>query len=339
MSYYGWKPYVSVAERRAKAEKAAAKAKKGGAALAPIAPYRGAIAKTFWGKAWGDNLERYSDYANRLPRGRTYVRNGSVIDLRITAGEVRAQVMGSSLYTVAVSVTTVPEKQWQAICTDCSGSIDSLVELLQGKLSNAVMERICKPGTGLFPAPKEISFKCNCPDAASMCKHVAAVLYGVGARLDAQPEVLFGLRRVEAQDLVNHAGHGLPQSGKRPATRKVLDEALLADVFGIEMAEVLPPTRPAVARKKPAAVKVTAKKAAKSATATTRKPPASTVTAALKKTPTRKAAIKPPASPRPSTSSKVPTSKIKTASSPASPKVKTIKTKRAIARVIKVKSP
>lgn len=345
MSYYGWKPYISVAERRAKAEKAAAKAKKGGTVLAPIAPYRGAIAKTFWGKAWGDNLERYSDYANRLPRGRTYVRNGSVIDLQITAGEVRAQVMGSSLYTVAVSVTTVPEKQWQAICTDCSGSIDSLVELLQGQLSNAVMARICKPGTGLFPAPKEISFKCSCPDAASMCKHVAAVLYGVGARLDAQPEVLFGLRRVEAQDLVHHAGHGLPQSGKRPATRKVLDDALLADVFGIEMAEVLLPTKSAAARKNPAAVKVTAKKAAKSATAATaatRKPPASTKTAALKKTPTRKAAAKPPASPRPSTSSKVATSKTKAASSPASPKVKTVKTvktKRASAGVIKVKSP
>ena len=114
--------------------------------------YRGAIAKTLWGKSWGDNLEPYSNYANRLPRGRTYVRNGSVIDLRITAGEVRAQVMGSSLYTVAESVTTVPEKQWQAICTDCSGPIDSLVELLHGKLANAVMERICKPGTGLSGA-------------------------------------------------------------------------------------------------------------------------------------------------------------------------------------------
>lgn len=118
--------------------------KKGGAALVPIAPYRGAIAKTFWGKSWGDNLERCSDFANRLPRGRTYVRKGSVINLRIMAGEVRAQVMGSSLYTVAVSATTVPEKQWQAICTDCSRSFDSLVKLLQGKLSNAVMDRICK---------------------------------------------------------------------------------------------------------------------------------------------------------------------------------------------------
>src|ERR1700737_1136520 len=152
MGYGGWKPYVSVAERRKKAELAAAKAKKAGTVLSPIASYRGAIAKTFWGKAWCDNLERYSDYATRLPRGRTYVRNGSVIDLKITEGEVHAQVMGSSLYKVAVSVIAVPGKRWQSISADCAGSIDSLVELLQGRLSKAVMERICTPNTGLFPA-------------------------------------------------------------------------------------------------------------------------------------------------------------------------------------------
>ena len=206
---------------------------------------RGAIAKTFWGKAWCDNLERYSDYANRLPRGRTYVRNGSVIDLKITEGEVQAQVMGSSLYKVAVRVTAVPGKQWQSIGADCAGSIDSLVELLQGKLSKAVMERICTPNTGLFPTPKEISFSCSCPDWASMCKHVAAVLYGVGARLDEQPELIFSLRRVDAKELVSQAGAGLPRSKQARLPARVLDDALLADVFGIEMADAASPTRPA----------------------------------------------------------------------------------------------
>ena len=240
---YGWPPYVSAAERRAKAEKAAVKAKKAGAVLTPIAPFRGALAKTFWGKAWCDNLENYSDYANRLPRGSSYVRNGSVIDLQVTPGEVRAQVMGSSLYKVSVSVKAVPEKQWKTICTDCSGSIDSLVELLQGKLSTAVMAHICKPGTGLFPSPKEISFDCDCPDYASMCKHVAAVLYGIGTRLDQQPELLFSLRRVDAKDLVQQAEVGLKPSGKRMAPGKALDDALLGNVFGIEMAEAAPPPK------------------------------------------------------------------------------------------------
>lgn len=253
--YGRWAPYVPVAERRKKAEKAAAKAKKAGANLSPIESSSGAIAKTFWGKAWCTNLEQYSDYSNRLPRGRTYVRNGSVIDLKITAGEVRAQVMGSSLYTVDVTVTAVPDKQWQAIGAGCAGSIDSLVELLQGKLSKGVMEHICKPGTGLFPAPKEIKFNCSCPDWASMCKHVAAVLYGVGARLDQQPELLFSLRRVDAKDLVAQAGAGLPKAKKGTMAGKVLEDSALADVFGIEMAEVAPPTKPVARRSTATATK------------------------------------------------------------------------------------
>ena len=238
--YFQWKPYVSVAERRKKAERAAARhQKKTGQALSPVTAARGAIAKTFWGKAWCDNLERYSDYSNRLPRGRTYVRNGSVIDLRIAAGVVSAQVMGSDLYQITVSVAAVPETQWQAIGSDCAGSIDSLVELLQGRLSNGVMERICRPQAGLFPSPKEIKLSCSCPDWAEMCKHVAAVLYGVGARLDEQPELLFTLRKVDAKDLVARAGAGLPLAKTAPAAGKMLDHSKLAEVFGIEMADAV----------------------------------------------------------------------------------------------------
>ncbi len=262
--FYYWKPYVPAAERRRQAERHIAKLKKKGETAAPVVLTGRAIARTFWGKAWCDNLERYSDYANRVPRGRTYVRNGSVIDLKIKEGEVQAQVMGSSLYKTAVRVTAVPGKQWQSISADCAGSIDSLVELLQGRLSKAVMERICTPNTGLFPAPKEIKFSCSCPDWASMCKHVAAVLYGVGARLDEQPELIFTLRRVDAKDLVTQAGAGLPKSKPGPTAGKVLDDALLADVFGIEMADVAPATKPAAPRHKSMATK-TANKVTKNA--------------------------------------------------------------------------
>jgi uncharacterized Zn finger protein len=318
MSYFGWKPYVSVAERRRKAEKAAAKAKKSGADHSPIESSRGAIAKTFWGKAWCDNLEAYSDYANRLPRGRTYVRNGSVIDLKIVEGEVHAQVMGSSLYKVAVKVTEVPAKQWQAIGTECSESIDSLVELLQGKLSKGVMERICAPRTGLFPAPKEIDFSCSCPDWASMCKHVAAVLYGVGARLDQQPELLFRLRRVDAKDLVSQAGAGLPKSKKGPAASKVLDTSMLGDVFGIEMDEPAAPK--ASPKKKPASAKASAKKAPKAATTiaakASKKPRVTPKAAVTKKPAVAKPPAKEPVRPRQSKSNKLPAGKTKAVDKP-----------------------
>jgi len=234
-----WRPYVSASERRRKAERHAAGLEKKGHTLSPVIASRGAIARTFWGKSWCSNLEAYSDYSNRLPRGRTYCRNGSVIDLKISAGAVTAQVMGSNLYQIKMTISDVPKPQWHAIGRDCSGSIDSLVELLQGRLSQAVMERICRKGVGLFPSPKEIKFQCSCPDWAAMCKHVAAVFYGIGARLDAAPDLLFLLRNVDPKDLVARAEGGLPLSSKNaPKSTKLLDASNLADVFGIEMAEV-----------------------------------------------------------------------------------------------------
>ena len=263
MSYYGYKPYVSVGERQKQAEKAAAKAKKAGKLYSPIAAYRGALAKTVWGNAWCDNLEAYSDYANRLPRGRTYVRNGSVIDLQISSSQVKALVMGSALYEVEVTVKPVAPAQWKSICKDCSGSIASLVEILQGKLSTSVMQRLCQPGTGLLPTAKALTFSCSCPDWADMCKHVAAVLYGVGARLDRQPELLFTLCNVDAKELIQAAGSGLVAPRKAPKSAQVLDDALLDDVFGLEMAQkpeaILPVKQAAV--KNVARKKVIAKKA------------------------------------------------------------------------------
>jgi len=238
--YFRWKPYVPVAERRRKAKAQRARAAKAGKAHAPIVLAGRTIAATFWGKSWCENLERYSDFENRLPRGRSYLRNGAVLDLQITSGAVAAKVMGSDLYTVNIKVAPVPHARWSALCQDCTGGIDSLVELLQGRFSNGVMERICRRGEGLFPSPGEIDLDCSCPDWADMCKHVAAVLYGVGARLDAQPELLFQLRRVDGKDLIAAAGAHLPQ--KAPASPKVLDEARLGEIFGIEIAAAAPAT-------------------------------------------------------------------------------------------------
>jgi uncharacterized Zn finger protein len=235
MSYGYWKPYVPVATRRAQAEKAVTLAMRAGKDIQPVRIEGRAIAKTFWGKAWCENLEAYSDFDSRLPRGRSYVRNGYVIDLKVEPGKVFALVVGSSLYKIEIGISAVPSSHWQSLAKQCTGSIASLVELLQGKLSKAVMERICQPKTGLFPAPKDIQLGCSCPDWATMCKHVAAVLYGVGARLDEQPELLFMLRQVDANDLVTQAAEASVKTRKAPTKGKVLDDSQLADVFGIEM--------------------------------------------------------------------------------------------------------
>lgn len=230
---------MSVAERRRAAKAAAAKLAKKGQKLSPVAIEAGRrrIATTFWGKAWCTNLESYSDYSNRLPRGRSYVRNGSVVDLRIAAGEVRAQVSGSRLYQVQVRVSPVPKARWKSICNDCAGAIDSLVELLQGKFSKSVMERMCRQKTGLFPSPDEIQLSCSCPDWAVVCKHVAAVFYGIGARFDQAPQLLFDLRRVEEQDLIASAGAGLAAQKKGVAKSRILgDSTALSEMFGVDLA-------------------------------------------------------------------------------------------------------
>ncbi len=233
--YDGWAPYVPVAERRRQAQRAMEKMRRKGHPVAPVMIQGRAIATTFWGKAWCDNLESYGDYENRLPRGRTYVRNGSVVDLQIAPNEVTAMVSGSSIYEVRVGISGVGRKQWSAICNDCAGGIDSLVELLQGRFSKGVMERICRQNGGLFPEPADIRFSCSCPDFALMCKHVAAVLYGIGARLDEQPELLFRLRAVDETELVAHVDATLPAAKRAPAPGRVLDSNDLSALFGLDM--------------------------------------------------------------------------------------------------------
>jgi uncharacterized Zn finger protein len=233
--YYGWKPYVPAAERRRKAAREVEKRRKQGHILSPVSIEGRAIVKTFWGKSWCENLERYSDYANRLPRGRTYVRNGSVVDLQIESGSIHALVSGSELYDVALKIAPVGKQRWKSICNDCAGAIDSLVELLQGRFSKGVMERICRESQGLFPSPAEIKLSCSCPDSAGMCKHIAAALYGVGARFDQRPELLFRLRAVDEKELIAGAGKALPLSSRVPAAGRVLKSEDLSDIFGLDI--------------------------------------------------------------------------------------------------------
>lgn len=279
MSYYhgGWAPYVPVAERRRKAEREMEKLRKRGVAVSPVRIEGRKIAATFWGKAWCENLESYRDYENRLERGRTYVRNGSVVDLQIAPRAVTAMVSGSSIYKVKVTISELAKARWKAICADCAGGIDSLVELLQGRLSRGVMERICRQRAGLFPQPSEIRFSCSCPDFALMCKHVAAVLYGVGARLDASPELLFRLRSVDANELVADIGQALPSSKRGPGTGKVLETDDMAALFGLDMAAAGDAAGAPAADKPDAGgkAKIPAKAKAK-ATRAERRPPART---------------------------------------------------------------
>ena len=236
MSFYGWKPYVTVAKRRAKAEKALAKMKKKGLNVQPVELSGHKIAASFWGKGWCDHMESFSDYANRLPRGKSYVRNGSVCHLDIQSGRIEAIVSGSELYNISITISPLAKTKWDAVKSACTGQIGSLIDLLRGKLAGGVMEVVANRQTGLFPLPGEIKFDCDCPDWADMCKHVAAVLYGVGARLDHAPEKLFLLRGVNHEELVDVSAAVQNAAGAATSRRRIAATGL-GDVFGVEMAD------------------------------------------------------------------------------------------------------
>ncbi len=242
MRYGKWAPYVPVAQRRANATKEIKKLSKKGRKIEPVEIQGRRIASTFWGKAWCDHLEKFSDYDNRLPRGRTYVRNGSVCHLAISKGKVEAIVSGSELYEIKINISPLSANRWKNVRKQCAGQIGSMLELLQGRFSNNVMKIVTDQNKGLFPRPSEITLACDCPDWAEMCKHIAAVLYGVGARLDHQPELLFLLRNVDHEELIS-AELDMQAVTAGTGKRRRLAGADLSGVFGVDMDEPLKPGR------------------------------------------------------------------------------------------------
>ncbi len=292
---YGWRPYVPVAQRQARARRKMDSLRKKGIDIQPVEIEGRKIAKTFWGEAWCDHLEAFSDYENRLPRGRSYVRNGSVCHLEINQGEILAKVAGSELYNLRIRIKTLPKKKWTAIKGRCAGEVGSLLELLQGKLSDHVMGVVTDRKDGLFPAPPEISLNCSCPDWAVMCKHVAAVLYGVGARLDRQPELLFKLRGVDHEELIAADAEAAVSAATSRGKSKRLSGGELSDVFGIDL-DLSDDSNGGGTRRKKRSTKAKAgarrKKAAKKKVPTKKSPRKTAKKKAAKKTARKKAVSK-----------------------------------------------
>ncbi|TKB27001.1 hypothetical protein FCL47_07410 [Desulfopila sp. IMCC35006] len=240
MSFWGYPKYVTVAEKKAKAEKKLKQLKKKMPSIEPVSIEGSTLARTWWGKSWNRNLERYADYSNRIGRGKSYVRHGAVLDLKIKGGRVTALVQGTRAkpYEVVVNIAPVKKANWDQIRKQCQGELRSLTDLVAGRFPKELGEIFLAEGKGLFPTPGEISFDCSCPDWASMCKHVAATLYGVGARLDEDPLLFFTLRQADTEELVARAvqektGDLLVRASKKSS--RVLGDADLSDLFGIDM--------------------------------------------------------------------------------------------------------
>ncbi len=234
----GFPEYVPVAEKRRKALKALEKLRKKDPGIQPVAIAGNKIAKTWWGVAWNKNLESYADYDYRLERGRSYVRNGFVLDLRIEPGSIAAVVAGSERepYRVQIRIESLVRAKWERITALCGRSIAGIEQLARGEFPKELEALFTQKGEGLFPAPKEIKFSCTCPDGACLCKHVAAALYGVGARLDEAPPLFFRLRNIEIEALMKKSieekmANMLKNSGKK--TRRVIEDVDISGLFGI----------------------------------------------------------------------------------------------------------
>ncbi len=245
MSYGDFPKYVTVAEKRAKAQKKIKQLRKKNPDIRPVILEGQALAKSWWGKAWNENLESYADYSNRIGRGRSYVRHLAVLDLQIVPGKVTSLVQGSmgAPYEVVISITKMKKKNWQTIKKECQSRLSSLPDLLAGSIPKSLQETFMVQGKGLFPTPSEIAFDCSCPDWASMCKHVAATLYGVGARLDEDPALFFTLRQAAMDDLVSQAVQSKASSIIEKTTTgssKIIADDKLSDLFGLDMDDLVP---------------------------------------------------------------------------------------------------
>jgi uncharacterized Zn finger protein len=236
----GYHEYTSVAEKKVKAQKIVERLRKKNPDISPVIITGRKLTTTWWGKSWNDNLESYSDYAYRIDRGRSYVRHGAVLDLKLTQGRISSLVQGSTRkpYQVNISIQPLSKNNWEAITCECAGKIESLQELIAGKFPKALSELFTAKGKGLFPTPKEMVIECSCPDWANMCKHVAATLYGVGARLDDDPSLFFLLRNVNIEDLlsetISRKAETLLEKSKVKSSR-IIEDTDISGMFGIEM--------------------------------------------------------------------------------------------------------
>lgn len=230
--------YVSVGEKKANAVKQIAKLRKKNINLKPITVQGNKLAKTWWGNAWNKNLESYADYSNRIARGRSYVKNGFVLDLQIEKGLVNALVMGtgSKPYSITVIIEPLKTSRWDTIVKACGNKIGSIEELAEGKFPKELESIFSLKGEGLFPSPNEIKFSCSCPDYAYMCKHVAAVLYGIGTRFDEDPVLFFTLRGIDVEKLLKKSVEEKMKSMLKNSDKKtgrVLEDVDVGKLFGV----------------------------------------------------------------------------------------------------------
>lgn len=218
---------MKAADLEAQARRELIELKSAGEEVRPVVGTTRKLAAHFWGSAWMKHLALCESGGWSLSAGRTLLRHGCVLDLQLEAGLIRARVMEERLHDVEIALDPLDGERLEELRTICSGKIDSLVPLLEGTLDDALLATLCNAETGLLPEPGAWHMSCTCPDWSEPCPHAAAAIYAAGILIDAEPSLLFRLRQVSPEDLL--------QSPAEKAAESDFDLEQLARTFRIEL--------------------------------------------------------------------------------------------------------
>ncbi len=217
-------PRLKAADLQKLAQQRLAELQAGGEELTPVVNTTRKLAGNFWGSAWMKHLAHCESGGMCLAPGRTLLRHGCVLDVRIAPCSIRALISAEELYEVNLQLAPLDSEQQEQLAASCGRHIDSLLSLLEGKVDAAVLRHLCHPETGLLPTPADWRMHCTCPDWAEPCPHAAAAIYAAGCLIDATPALLFTLRGIEPHTLLS-----------APQESIELDTGKLSSIFGIDL--------------------------------------------------------------------------------------------------------
>ena len=160
------------------------------------------ITKTWWGEKWLDALKGV-DYANRIGRGKTYANTGRVYDIIINDNLALAKVKGNyqSFYNVSVEFKQFSQSEKNTIIKAIYENPTVMSALLNRKLPREVYDLLKSQNVNVFPTShRDLNTDCNCPDYATICKHIAGLVYMIALEIDKDPFLIFKLRGLDLLD-------------------------------------------------------------------------------------------------------------------------------------------
>ena len=159
----------------------------------------------WWSRRWLQILEESID-AGRLTRGRSYARKGQVVEIDVEPGLVSASVQGTRKkpYQIKLGFETVTDEAKELLLLRFRERASFAAKLLAHEMPEEMEEVFKETGIPLFMRKSAIRrFKCTCPDDATPCKHIIAVLLLLAEVIDDDPFLLLKLRGIDRERMIS----------------------------------------------------------------------------------------------------------------------------------------